>query len=73
MLIDVAAKVETSVVKLDTKAELVGVVFSILFAFLFAYLIASSLCSFVQSLRFLNTVALCRKVSAVSVIAKDLN
>lgn len=61
--------VETSVVKLETKVESIDVVGGAplweAFAISFAHLIASSLCSFVQSLRFLNAVAPWRKVSAL--------
>jgi hypothetical protein len=74
MLSDVAeTRVEASVVKLDAKAELVGVVPGVLSALSFAYLIALSLCSFVQSPAFRNAVAPCGKVSAVIVIAKNLS
>jgi hypothetical protein len=73
MLRDVATRVKTLVVKLNAKVKLVGVVLGISFTLLFAWLIALSFCSFVQSLAFLNAVAPCQKVSAVSVIAKDLS
>jgi hypothetical protein len=73
MLSDAATRLETSVAKLDDKVELVSKVLGISFRILFARLIASSLCSFAQSLAFLNAVAPCRKVSGSLVIAHLLS
>jgi hypothetical protein len=46
MLSDAATRIETSVVKLDAKAELVGIVLGISFTLSFARTITSSLISF---------------------------
>ena len=67
-----AMRFEASMVKLEAEAEPDGVVLGIPFALLFACLIAASLCSFAQSLRFLNAVAPCRKVSAFPVDSSHL-